>query len=220
MKRLVGWIGLIIIAWQAAACGVSPIQITAHDPALSTALAAYTQTAKFVNSPTVTITRRFSPTPKRTFTPTLSPTLTLSPTPSVTDTPLPVVKLNVMIVTCDTGVDIFHNLGEVTNAYVVVQNVGTADASNVEATLKGSDEQKPHPNKSYLVQNLPVGYEIPLKLTVDTEEGVSTSISVGVTSAETVSAKASKTSCKTLVPEENVINKLGKLFVVREIAKP
>jgi hypothetical protein len=220
IKRLAGWLGIIILGLQAAGCGVSPIQITPYNPALSTALAAYTLTAKAAFSPTNTLTQHFSPAPRRTFTPTKSPTRTLSPTLTFTLTPRPVVKLNVIIATCDTGVDIFHDLGEVTNAYVVVQNVGTAGATNVEATLKGSDEQKPHPDKSYLVQNLPAGEEIPLKLSVDTKEGKATSISVAVTSAEEVSARASKSNCKARVPQEDIINKLGKLFVVRKILKP
>jgi len=220
IKRLAGWLILIVFALQAAGCGASPLQITPYDPELSTALAAYSQTAAFVNSPTFTLTPRFSQTPTRTFTLTISPTMTLSPTPPFTDTPRPVVKLNVIIATCDTGVDIFHNLGEVTNAYVLVQNVGTADASGVQVTLNASDEQKPHPDKSYLVQNLPASEEIPLKLTVDTQEGVPTSITVNVTSAEEVSASASKASCSTRIAKADMINKLGKMFVVRKIAKP
>ena len=221
IKRLAGWLGIILLAMQVAGCGVSPIQITPYNPALSTALAAYTQKAKSSIPPTVvTLTPRFSPSPTRTFTPTISVTMTLSPTPSSTDTPRPVVKLNVMIVTCDTAVDIFHQLGEVTNAYVMVQNVGNADATDVQATLSASDEQKPHPDKSYLVQNLPAGNEIPLKLTVDTKEGVASSISVEVTSAEEVNAKSRKASCSARIAQEDIINKLGKLFVVRKIVKP
>jgi VCBS repeat-containing protein len=226
IKRLAGWLAILILAIQATGCGVSPMQITPYDPELSTALAAYTQMAKNVKSPTFTLSPRFSPTSSHTITQTVSatltssPTLTLSPTPSQTDTPVPVVKLNVMIATCDTGVDIFHKLGEVTNAYVMVQNVGNADATGVQATLSASDEQKPHPDKTYLVQNLPAGEEIPLKLTVDTKEGVDTSITVDVTSAEEVSAKAEKASCSSRIAQEDIINLLGKLFVVRKIVKP
>jgi hypothetical protein len=226
IKRLAGCMAVLIFALQAAGCGVSPIQITAYDPELSTALAAYTQTAKYVNSATFTLTPRFSPTSSLTMTRTASPTqtssptLTPSPTPSQTDTPVPVVKLNVIIVTCDTGLDIFHKLGEVTNAYVLVQNVGNADATGVQTALSASDEQKPHPDKSSLVQNLPAGEEIPLKLTVDTKEGVDTSIKVDVTSAEEVSAKAEKAICSSRIAQEDIINQLGKLFVVRKIAKP
>jgi len=225
-RRLAGWFVIIVLALQTTGCGSSPIQITPYNPALSTALAAYTQAAKSSISPIFTFTPRQPSTSTRTFTPTisltmtLSQTATLSPSPSATDTPRPVVKLNVMIATCDTGVDLFHNLGEVTNAYVLLQNVGTADATDVQATLQASDEQKPHPDKSYLVQNLPAGDEIPLKLTVDTKEGVATSIKVEVTSAEEVSASASKASCSARIAKEDIINKLGKLFVVRKIIKP
>jgi VCBS repeat-containing protein len=226
IKRFAGLMAMVILALQIAGCGESPLQITPYDPQLSTALAAYTQTAKYVNSATFTLTPRFSPTASLTMTwtasptQTISPTLTLSPTPSLTDTPAPVVKLNVMIVTCDTGLDIFHKLGEVTNAYVMVQNVGNADATGVQTTLSASDEQKPHPDKSYLVQNLPAGEEIPLKLTVDTKERTATSITVDVTSAEEVGAKAEKASCSSRVAQEDIINQLGKLFVVRKIVKP
>ena len=40
IKRLAGGFGTIILALQAAGCGVSPIQITPSNPELSTALAA------------------------------------------------------------------------------------------------------------------------------------------------------------------------------------
>ncbi len=213
-KRLIGWLAIFIVALQTSGCGVSPLQITPYNPPLSTALAAYTQTARSSITPAPTST------PWPTFTPVHSPTETLSPTPTLTATPRPVVKLKVIIATCDTGIDILRDLGEVTNAYVVVQNVGTAGATNVEAILSASDEDKAHPDKSFLVQSLLPGNEIPLKLTVDTKEGVDTSIRVEVTSQEGVGAKASKASCKARVPEEDIINQLGKLFVVRKIPTP
>jgi hypothetical protein len=41
-----------------------------------------------------------------------------------------------------------------------------------------------------------------------------------VTSAEEVSAKAEKASCSSSIAQEDIIKRLGKLFVVRKIAKP
>jgi hypothetical protein len=150
-----------------------------------------------------------TPLPTRTATP------SLTPLPSVTPTPLP--EINVLIAACDTGIDLFNRLGEVTNAYVQVQNVGAVDAQAVQVTLEGSDEEKGHPDKSYRLEHLPAGYEIALKMTVDTKNGEDTSIRVTVTSEEGVSSFAIKDSCRSRRPDRAILEKLGELFEVRDI---
>lgn len=212
----------LLLAVLLAGCGFSPIQVTPNDPGLATAMEAYTETARANIVPTNT------PTPKRpltrtlTATATITPTATASHTATATDTPslVPVQKLNAMIMTCDTGIDIFNKLGEVTNAYVTVQNVGTGDANDVQVILSAIDEGKPHPDKSYLVQHLPFVYEISLKLTVDTTEGSLTSLTLIVTSAEGLKVTATKSGCPALVPEKDIIQKLGSQFVVKKIVNP
>jgi hypothetical protein len=217
---------LMVLAVLLAGCGFSPIQITANNPELATALEAYTETAQKIIEPTNT------PAPKRTSTrtATISPTITMTAaasltpnetaTPSPSPTQVPVPKLNAIIMTCDTGIDIFNKLGEVTNAYVTVQNVGAGDANDVQIELSAVDEGKPHPDKSFVVQHLPFGYEISLKLTVDTTEKTATSLILNVSSVEGVKAAATKSSCTSLVPEEDIIKKMGSLFKVKKIAIP
>lgn len=222
MKSKISISILMLLAVVLASCGFSPIQVTPNDPGLATAMKAYTETTLANIGPLET------PTPKRlltntpTATVTITATATANQTATATDTPsmVPVPKLNAFIMTCDTGIDIFNKLGEVTNAYVTVQNVGSVDANDVQVILSATDEGKPHPDKSFLVQHLPFGYEISLKLTVDTTERSLTSLTLNITSAEGVKVAASKSGCPSLVPEKDIIQKLGSLFVVKKIVTP
>lgn len=151
--------------------------------------------------------------------PTPWPTATIFPTsqPSPTATPAPVI--NVIIPTCDTGFDIFNGLGEVTNAYVTIQNVGGSPANHVLITLSASDEDKPHPNKSYNLESLPSGYEISLKLTVDTKGGEDTSIQVIVSADGGISSQSFKDSCKSRTPDQTTIQAMGPLYTLRKIGQ-
>jgi hypothetical protein len=208
-------IGMIVLV-QIAGCGYGPLQITPVDTWLATEMAANTQTSSAISKQKLSKTLPFPATPSSTPTVTRSATASLTPTQTQTSSPAPKVKLNVAIITCDTSVDVFNRLGEVTNAYVLIQNIGTMDATQVEVVLKGSDEEKIHPNKSFLVQNLPLGDEIPIKLTVDTQDSQPTRILVDVSTAEKVTATATKISCKSTFPDMAVIASLGELFVVRK----
>ncbi|MBI3737525.1 MAG: hypothetical protein HY258_00575, partial [Chloroflexi bacterium] len=96
----------------------------------------------------------YSPTPiilappfTATFTP-VAPTVSQVVSPTFTDTPItptistptdgspnPSVQISVKVLGCNTSIDITHGMGEVTNAYVTIQNIGTADLKNVCATL-------------------------------------------------------------------------------------
>jgi hypothetical protein len=218
---------LMVLAVLLAGCGFSPIQITANNPGLATALEAYTETAQKIIEPTNTPAPKRTPTRTLTISPTgtMTAAASLTPnetaaTPSPSPTQVSAPKINALIMTCDTGIDIFNKLGEVTNAYVTVQNVGTGDANDVQIELSAVDEGKPHPDKSFMVQHLPFGYEISLKLSVDTTEKKATSLILNVTSAEGVKAAATKSSCTSLVPEEDIIKKMGSLFKVKKIATP
>ena len=215
---------LMVLAVLLAGCDLNLAQFIPNDPNPPPTLNVHTITAR----PILKLTQTPTATPKQTLTgtPTASQTFTLtaeaSQTASLTETPsqVPGPKINVLIMTCDTGIDIFNRLGEVTNAYVTVQNVGTGDANDVQIELSAIDEGKPHPDKRFVVQHLPFGYEISLKLTVDTTEKKATSLTVNVTSAEGVKEKATKSSCTSLVPEKDMIKKMGSLFVVKKIATP
>lgn len=138
--------------------------------------------------------------------------------PAVRPTPVPKPKLNLIIYTCDTGTDIWNGLGEVTNGYVVVQNVGNADATNIRVVLGANDKDSDdHPDTSYIVQSLPPEYQISLKLTVDTANGVDTALSAKATSDEGISASASKSSCKRRTVDTDALKDLGVLFKIVQV---
>ncbi len=89
--------------------------------------------------------------------------------------------LHVIVNGCDTSVDVTHGLGEVTNTYVYLSNQGTTDLKNVILTVNANDEQKPHPDKSVTLDDLPVGFEVTSKLTIDTIFRKETVVEVVVT---------------------------------------
>lgn len=157
-----------------------------------------------------------------TFTPTSTPTViptntqTSSPTPVLSPTPAP--KVNLLIRSCDTGIDFFNQMGEVTNAYVTIQNVGAREVTNLNIVLQANDEERVHPDKSYTIQDLPPGYQISLKLTVDTTNKVDTTITVVIDSVEGANVSASKASCQQRRPDQDIINQIGELFVVKQIS--
>lgn len=123
---------------------------------------------------------------------TLTPTLTWVGTSSVPST------LNVQIADCNTGFDIIHGMGEVTNAFPLIRNDSTTNLTQVCATLSASDEGRPHPDRTKCVPSLPAGFQVVFKLTVDTSFGKGTSIEVKVTTQEKVTADAIQTSCRDL----------------------
>jgi len=87
-------------------------------------------------------------------------------------------------------------MGEVTNAYVVVKNNGTVDLPNTCALLRGSDEDREHPDKKVCVSNLPIQQQVTLKLTVDSAFQNDTAIQVDVSSNEVLLLRVDKQSCR------------------------
>lgn len=124
-----------------------------------------------------------------------TPTLTPTVTPMPTDTPA-ASGLAVLITGCNTSVDISHGMGEVTNAYALIRNYGGRDLTEVCAELTASDEGRVHPDKTACIGSLQAGYEVTVKLTVDTGYRVDTSIRVDVVTDEGVTAFASEASCR------------------------
>lgn len=140
-----------------------------------------------------------TPTLISTFTPTLIPTPTPTPTRSLTPTLPPAPpRLAVAILGCESGLDISHGLGYVTNAYVRARNLGGVELGNVCVTLNTNGEGKLHPNKTRCVASLRVNYEVTVQLTVDAEYKALTSIEVIATANPAVSDRAAGTSCKAL----------------------
>jgi hypothetical protein len=100
------------------------------------------------------------------------------------------------ILGCNTSLDILHQMGEVTNAYPVVRNLMGNTLTNVCATLSASDEARAHPDKTACVAALPSGYQVILKLTVDTGSGQDTAIQVVVNTSEGIGTSISQSSCR------------------------
>jgi hypothetical protein len=87
-------------------------------------------------------------------------------------------------------------MGEVTNAFVTVQNTGTIDLPNTCAILRAIDEDREHPDKTVCTSLLPAQNQVNLKLTVDSQYQVDTIIQVDVTSNEVTLLRLDKQSCR------------------------
>ena len=142
-----------------------------------------------------------SPAPTSTFLPTSTnmPPATLTDVPLNTFTPTSLVNapaLHIEILGCNTGLDISHGMGEVTNAYVTFKNVGNVDLTNLIATLYALDEGREHPDKIQEIAILPVRYQITLKMTVDSTYKEETPIQVEVTSDQGTFPRGGADSCR------------------------
>jgi hypothetical protein len=139
-------------------------------------------------------------------------------------TPVPAPRLNVRILGCDTGVDVFNLMGEVTNAWVIIENAGDAEATDVQVVLSAGDEVGEHQDKREDIAFLPAGYQILLKLTVDTATGAGSDAQVTVTAIQGIEVKDSKASCRAL--DENAkkliaaAGEIGKLVAMEVMPGP
>jgi len=140
-----------------------------------------------------------------TATPTFLPTntnqvpATLTETPIFTFTPTPLVNapaLHILILGCNTSIDITHGMGEVTNAFVTLRNIGNVELTNLVATLYALDEGREHPDKTQEVTSIPVGYEVTLKLTVDSTYKEESPIQVEVNSDQGLFPREGVASCR------------------------
>ncbi|MEW6716194.1 MAG: hypothetical protein AB1345_01635 [Chloroflexota bacterium] len=133
-----------------------------------------------------------------------SPLASLTYTPTVTTTALSLPAINLEIQGCNTSLDFSHKMGEVTNAYVTISNVGSQDIHDICAILSASDEDRRHPDKSQCIAELPNGFQVSFKLTVDTGFGVDTSIQVDVFTPEGILITKSQPSCRNIgLPNPN-----------------
>ena len=135
---------------------------------------------------------------------TLSPTLT--DTPQATETSVaetPTVSpsgssIQIIVLGCNTSIDITHGMGEVTNAFVTLKNIGGMDLTNLKATLYALDEGRVHPDKTTELTSLPVGYQVTIKLTVDSTYKKDSPIQVNVSSDQGGFPRAGLASCTDL----------------------
>lgn len=125
-----------------------------------------------------------------------TPLPTLTNQPAATSTPIPTDTANaattatssgialiaVKVLGCNTSLDVTHGMGEVTNAYVTLTNTGGVELTNLKVTLYALDEGRPHPDKTVELTVLPIGYQVTVKLTVDTTYKKDTPIQVATVS--------------------------------------
>lgn len=120
-----------------------------------------------------------------------------SETPSSTATVLvPVAAIAVEVLGCNTSIDITHGMGEVTNAFVTLRNIGNVELTNLRATLIALDEGREHPDKTVEVAFLPAAYQVSLKLTVDSTYRAETPIQIEVTGDGGLFQRVGAESCR------------------------
>jgi hypothetical protein len=202
VRRIAGMIILICLT----ACGETPLPLNFSTPVVTPS----TTPAILSPTPNILPVRTFLQTgvPSLTSTVTIetwTPTTTASSLPSTLTPSLTPVStsnihpsLSVQIADCNTGIDIAHGMGMVTNAFPLIRNYTPTDLTQVCATLSASDEGRPHPDKMKCVPSLPSGFQVVFKLTVDSSFGQNTTIAVNVISQEKVTAVATQASCGNL----------------------
>jgi hypothetical protein len=87
-------------------------------------------------------------------------------------------------------------MGEVTNAYVTLKNIGNVDLTKLVVTQYALDEGREHPDKRQDIASLPVRYEVTLKMTVDSTYREETPIQVEVLSDQKLFPREGLGSCR------------------------
>jgi len=141
------------------------------------------------------------------FTPTASviiPTNTNAPIATNTEAPVPAATLTsspagpsiaIKVLGCNTSIDVLHSMGEVTNAFVTLKNTGGVELTNLKATLFALDEGREHPDKTVELTSLSVGYQVTVKLTVDSTYKQESPIQVEVISNQGTFPREGQASC-------------------------
>ena len=203
MKKLVCFLFVTILISSCDVWGVAPQTFPVWTPIPSFTPGIITPTPFIIpppifvstETPASNVTVILPVTAESTITPSPTPTFTPIP-PTETFTLTPIQSVNLTILGCNTSIDITHGMGEVTNAFVTVQNNGTVDLPNTCALLRAIDEDRDHPDKKVCISNLPPQNEVNLKLTVDSQYRVDTIIQVDVTSNEVTLLRLDKQSCR------------------------
>ncbi|MBL8089653.1 MAG: hypothetical protein JNJ43_04970 [Anaerolineales bacterium] len=173
--------------------GVAPQPFPVWTAIPSSTPSIVTATPLVIPPPALTVispvTETTSPIPPPTFTPTVA-------VPTTTFTLAPIQSVDIVILGCNTSIDILRGMGEVTNAYVTLKNTGTVDLPNACGFLRAIDEDREHPDKKVCVSNLPAQNQVTLKLTVDSTYRKDTIIQVDALSNEVVLLRIDKQSCR------------------------
>lgn len=209
-------ITLMILVWMLSACdawSVNPQPFPVWTPIPSRTPGIVSPTP-LILIPSMTV----SPTPQGD-TPTAGPseTGTATLTPSATATLTSHEELQVAILGCNTGIDVSHGMGEVTNAYVTLKNTGNVDLPNSCGLLRAVDEDREHPDKTRCVDDLPSGHQVTLKLTVDSTYREDTIIQVDASSNGVVLVRVDQQSCRDI----DILGPIpGDVGVVKPIPAP
>jgi hypothetical protein len=102
----------------------------------------------------------------------------------------------IQVLGCNTSIDIMHGMGEVTNAFVTLKNTGNVELTNLRVTLFALDEGREHPDKTVELTSLPAGYQVSLKLTVDSTYKQESAIQVEVVSDQGAFPREGSPSCR------------------------
>jgi hypothetical protein len=144
----------------------------------------YTPFPTFTNAPTLTASS----------TPTATPTLQVTATNDPNGKP----SISIKVLGCNTSIDVTHGMGEVTNAFVTLTNAGTVELKNIKVTLFALDEGREHPDKTVELTSLPIGYQVTIKLTVDSTFKKETPIQVEVATDQGTFPREGLASCTDL----------------------
>lgn len=135
---------------------------------------------------------------------------TATVTPSITSTASPSgPSISIKVLGCNTSIDVAHGMGEVTNAFVTLNNTGGVDLTNLKATLFALDEGREHPDKTVELVALPVDNQVTVKLTVDSTYKQESPIQVEVTSDQGIFPREGLAACTDiglLAPNPNGLN--------------
>ena len=77
-----------------------------------------------------------------------------------------------------------------------MRNIGNVELTNLVATLYALDEGREHPDKIQEITSIPVGYEVTLKLTVDSTYQAESPIQVEVNSDQGLFPREGVASCR------------------------
>ncbi|MFT3894502.1 MAG: hypothetical protein QM730_22970 [Anaerolineales bacterium] len=171
----------------------------------------YTQTPVIIGvaSATSAPVNTDTPIPTNTDQPPVSFTFTPSTDASATSDPNGTPSVSVRVLGCNTSIDVSHGMGEVTNAFVILTNTGTIELTNLRVTLNALDEGREHPDKTVELTALPIGYQVTVKLTVDSTYQKDTPIQVATVSDQAtfpIEGLASCTDLGLFAPKPEALN--------------
>lgn len=199
MKKI---IRAFLLTFLLSSCNGWVIQPLPYTP--PTPFMPFTQTPAIFTATPIVIAGSSTPavitfTPSVTTFPTFTPTNT-PPGVVLTNTPTMTAQssapaISILVLGCNTSIDITHGMGEVTNAYVTLKNTGGIELTNIKVTLFALDEDRDHPDKTVELTSLPISYQVTMKLTVDSRYQQETPIQVEVTTNQSAFPREGLASC-------------------------